>query len=137
MADWDHEDVVAWILFALWAGSIRKWGGLGSDSKSDPVSTRACKPDVVCSSSRPPCPSPRAGALAARYRRRGHLEHRARRDDFTERHRAAFGVRFYWLIDPDDRTFEIFELDSRGRYTRVLGASKGTIEAPGCEGLAA
>ena len=48
---------------------------------------------------------------------------------------AAFGVRFYWLIDTDDRTFEIFELQAGGRYLRVLGASEGAVDAPGCEGL--
>jgi Uma2 family endonuclease len=43
-------------------------------------------------------------------------------------------VHFYWLIDPDDRTFEIFELQAGG-YLRVLGASEGTVDVPGCTGL--
>jgi Uma2 family endonuclease len=48
---------------------------------------------------------------------------------------AAFGVRFYWLIDPDARTFEIFELQTGGHYLRLVGISEGAIDVPGCEGL--
>ena len=48
---------------------------------------------------------------------------------------AAFGVRFYWLIDPGARTLEIFELGTDGRYARALGASEGTIDVPSCPDL--
>jgi hypothetical protein len=37
---------------------------------------------------------------------------------------AAFGVRCYWLVDPELRTVEVFELRD-GVYARVLGASEG------------
>jgi Uma2 family endonuclease len=48
---------------------------------------------------------------------------------------AAFGVRFYWLLDPALGALEIFELQE-GRYTRVLAAVEGTIDSvPGCAGL--
>ncbi len=48
---------------------------------------------------------------------------------------AAFGVPFYWLIDPNARTLEIFELDAARCYARVLHASHGVVEVPGCAGL--
>lgn len=48
---------------------------------------------------------------------------------------AAFGVRFYWLIDPIARTLEVFELGADGRYVRALAAASGKVNAPGCEGL--
>lgn len=49
---------------------------------------------------------------------------------------AAFGVPFYWLVDPEARTLEIFERRSDGLYSRVLGAAGGSQSSvPGCPGL--
>jgi Uma2 family endonuclease len=46
-----------------------------------------------------------------------------------------FCIRYYWLVDPALRTFEIFELSSAG-YTQVAAATGGAITpVPGCPGL--
>jgi len=49
---------------------------------------------------------------------------------------ARFGVRYYWIVDPELRSLEIFELGDDGRYARSLGASSGTLDSvPSCEGF--
>lgn len=48
---------------------------------------------------------------------------------------ASFGARYYWILDPQARTLEIFERTPEGRYLRAAAASEGTVDVPGCEGL--
>jgi Uma2 family endonuclease len=48
---------------------------------------------------------------------------------------AAFGVHWYWLVDPRSRTLEIFKLGADGHYAYALSAAEGTVDVPGCEGL--
>jgi len=48
---------------------------------------------------------------------------------------AAFGVTWYWIIDPTLQSFEIFELTA-GRYARAARVTEGRLdEVPGCAGL--
>jgi Uma2 family endonuclease len=49
---------------------------------------------------------------------------------------AKIGVRYYWLVDPEARTFEIWELGDDERYARACAATEGAIDSiPGCPGL--
>jgi Uma2 family endonuclease len=48
---------------------------------------------------------------------------------------ARFGVRWYWLVDPDAQLFEIWELGSTGQYVQVNAASNGIMTVLGLEGL--
>jgi Uma2 family endonuclease len=67
-------------------------------------------------------------SAAPRDERRDRVE---KMDDY-----AAFGIRFYWLLDPTLGALEIFELGRDGRYVRALAASSGKLDAvPGCPGL--
>lgn len=62
--------------------------------------------------------------------------HDARRDRLEKlRDYAAFGVRWYWLIDPAVRALEILELGSDHQYIHTFAAIEGSVPVPGCAGL--
>jgi Uma2 family endonuclease len=49
---------------------------------------------------------------------------------------SRFGVRYYWLVDTELRSFQILELGSDGRYVHAVDVTSGAIEpVPGCPGL--
>jgi Uma2 family endonuclease len=49
---------------------------------------------------------------------------------------AAFGVRWYWLVDPALRSFEILELDAQDRYAHACAATEAPLDqVPGFDGL--
>ncbi len=135
-----HEMVV------LWLGSLlRSWlasrGGiaLASDARFGVSPRRGRKPDVSVyfAGRRPPAhglvttpPDIMIEIVSPRPKD-------ARRDRVEKTNEyAAFGVRFYWIVDPAARSFEVFELGPDGRYVRAIGAGEGKIDnVPGCEGL--
>ena len=136
-----HEIVVGW-LYSVLRSWVAPRGGLvfGSEAKFAVAARRGRKPDLTMYL--PGHPSlPRFGAVrvppdvavevvtpAPRDVRRDRVE---KFDDY-----AAFGVRYYWIVDPQQQTLEIYELGGDGRYVRALGASEGTLTTvPGCERL--
>lgn len=142
MPDPAHEAIVIWL-----GAMLRAWaharGGivLGSGVKFAVSAGRGRKPDLTVFVGGGAMP-PRRGVVrippfvaveivsaSARDERRDRIE---KLDEY-----AAFGVRFYWIVDPELHSFEVFELGDGGRYSRALGATDGRISAvPGCEGLA-
>jgi Uma2 family endonuclease len=132
---------VAWLIHALrtWA-STRGAVVIGSEAKFAVSPRTGRKPDTSVFFTR-----------ARKLPRRGAGRHppdlmievvsrraRDRRRDRIEKlgEYAAFGVRWYWLVDPYARTVEVLQLGEDGRYTHALDAAEGTVSVPGCEGLA-
>ena len=136
----EHEVIISWLIGALRLWVIQRGGFVfGSELKLAVRARRGRKPDL--SVYLPDGPVPRRRGVvrvppgiivevisaSPRDVRRDRIE---KPDEY-----AAFGVSFYWLIDPAARTLEIFELGADGRYARALGASEGTIDVPGCAEL--
>jgi Uma2 family endonuclease len=48
---------------------------------------------------------------------------------------ATFGVRYYWIVDPQLRSLEILGRSPQGRYEHLLGATEGTIDIPSSDGF--
>ena len=135
MPSFAHEVVISFLIGFL-RGWLRPTGGIAvaSGVKVVPVPTRGRIPDA-CGFFGGHKPAP-VGALrdapdiivevitpTPRDRRRDRI---TKLEEY-----ARFGARFYWLVDPDARTFEVFELGSDGRYVRAVGASEGSVPISG------
>ena len=136
-----HEIVVAWLVRVLGSWAAARGGIVfGSEAKLAVSAQSGRKPDVTMYLPGHP-PLPRRGAVRVppdvaievvsptpRDVRRDRVE---KVDDY-----AAFGVAWYWIVDPQQQTLELFELGGDGRYVRALGATGGTLTSvPGCEDL--
>ena len=135
-----HETVVRWLLVLLDAYFRPRRGFvLGSGVKLAVRAQTGRLPDVVCYG---PDRRPEARGVVTvppdivievvspspRDERRDRIE---KPDDY-----GAFGVRYYWLVDPDYRSFEVWELGSDGRYVRAATGIAGKVDSvPGCDGL--
>jgi Uma2 family endonuclease len=136
-----HEVLIA-LFFRVFGNWVVPRGGIagGSEAKFAVARHRGRKPDLTVYLPGSAFP-PRRGLIRVppdiavevvsptpRDARRDRVE---KVDDY-----AAFGVRWYWIVDPELRSLEILELGPDGRYVHALGATAGVIDpVPGCEGL--
>jgi Uma2 family endonuclease len=140
-ADLTHETAVAWLAVLLRTWAVARGGfAFGSEAKFALSSIRGRKPDLsVFFAGREALP--RRGPVTIppdiAVEVVSPFPADQRRDRITKlMEYAGFGVRFYWMLDPSARTFEILELGPDGRYVHVLGATEGRLpEIPGCPGL--
>lgn len=141
VADWSHETAVMWLIRVLGAWAASRGGFVaGSELKYLLRNGTGRKPDVsmVLPGQRPP---PRRGPMRRPpdvvvevVSPRPRDVHRDRIEKLRDY--AAFGVRWYWLLDPATRMLEIYELGPDGRYVWTQAAAGGRLEVmPGCEGL--
>ncbi|WP_231511989.1 Uma2 family endonuclease [Chondromyces apiculatus] len=136
-----HEVLVVWVIRML-GGFIIPRGGLvlGSDAKFVVSVPRGRKPDASAylpGSRKPPRRGPIGVPPDIMVEVVSPSPRDARRDRVEKIHEyAAFGVRWYWILDPQEMTLTIFELGTDGRYVHALGAVDGIVtEVPGLEGL--
>jgi len=138
--DFDHEAIVMWLAAAFFNWLIARGGFVfPSDAKFAVGPKRGRKPDVSVYLPGSAVP-PRRGV--ARVPPDIMIEVISRRPRDVRRDRiekpidyAGFGVRYYWLVQPAARTLEIYELQAAGGYLRIVGASEGMIDVPGCPEL--
>jgi Uma2 family endonuclease len=135
-----HDAVGAWLTHLLFGWVTPRGGSVAvSDARFGVTPRRGRKPDVSVyfQGRRPPAhglitvpPDVMVEVVSPRPKD-------ARRDRVEKMNEyAAFGVRYFWLVDPPLRTLEIFELGADGRYARAVGVTEGVVDAvPGCEGL--
>ncbi|HEX7669086.1 MAG TPA: Uma2 family endonuclease [Polyangiaceae bacterium] len=136
-----HESVVAWLVATLRAVFIPLGGFVfGSEAKFAVSPHRGRKPDatVFFGGGSPP---PRRGVVRAPPDIAIEVVSPAPRDGRRDRIEklldyATFGVRYYWILDPEERSLEVLELGSDGRYVHALGAAEGRVDnVPGAPGL--
>jgi Uma2 family endonuclease len=139
--DFLHELVVAWLLQALvpWA---RARGGVagGSGAKFAVATNRGRKPDVTVFLPAGKLPPARGlvrvpPTIAVEIVSRRPRDQRRDRVDKAAEY-AAFGIPWYWLVDPEPLRLEIHRLGEGGAYEVAFAATAGVQrDVPGCAGL--
>jgi Uma2 family endonuclease len=138
--DRPHELVLVTLIAVLagWARP-RRATVLASETKFALTPRRGRKPDLSVTFAREH-KMPRRGALRLPPDIMIEIvspRPRDRRRDTVQKLReyATFGVKWYWLVDPEARTLTILRLGEDGHYIHAVAASDGTVDVPGCEGL--
>jgi Uma2 family endonuclease len=138
--DYLHEVLVAWLAPVLgnWAEEAGAIVG-ASEAKFALSATRGRKADLTMylAGRRPPSrgvitipPDVAVEIVSAspRDQRRDRIE---KMEEY-----ARFGIRYYWLIDPQQRTVEIYEHTPDHQYVRRVEHGDGLLhDIPGCPGL--
>jgi Uma2 family endonuclease len=136
-----HETIVSILnaLLRLWLGGSGLVGG--SNAKFKVSSRRGRKPDlyVYLAGTRLPRGDAQVVDLPPdifiEVVSSGRSDQRRDRIEKLSEY-EQFGVRYYWLVDPELRSFEILELGADRRYVHAVTASNGRVDAvPGCAGL--
>lgn len=136
--DYAHEVIVAWLIHVLmtWAEHTGAIVG-GSDAKFALDEGRGRKPDltVFLAGRRPP----RTGVVSLPPDIAVEVVSRSPRDQRRDRveklaEYALFGIRWYWVVDPERCLLEMVEL-ARGNYQPRVAAGTGRVDVPGCPGL--
>jgi Uma2 family endonuclease len=134
-----HEATVAWLI-----GLIDRWLGddgfvLGSELRTFVGPQKGRKPDLsvfLPGTAAPPKRGPVRTAADVLVEVVSPSPKDERHDRVEMAEYAAFGARWYWIVDPSLGSLEIFELDGERRYVKVIGVTSGKIESvPGCPGF--
>jgi len=136
-----HEVIVTWVIAVLHRWLDAKGGVvLGSDAKFEVSALRGRKPDACAYLPGSPMPPPwgvireRPDIMVEVVSPTLRDTHRDRVEKYQEY--AAFGVPWYWIIDPQKRTFEVHELGADGCYVLARSATNGRVACtPALEGL--
>jgi Uma2 family endonuclease len=139
--DYIHELLVAWLVRILgnW-GEPRGALVAGSDVRFAVTANSGRKPDVTMFlAGRRPQPR---GIVRTPPDLAVEVISGSPRDQQRDRQEkmheyAVFGVAYYWLVDPEQRSFEVYQLTASGAYDRALVCSTGVVSSPpGCDALA-
>lgn len=135
-----HEAVVSWLIEDLrrWARPRGGWV-FGSEYKLAVSERRGRKADVCMYASAVPL---RGREALSRTPPTVIVEVISQQPRDIRRDRmekafeyARFGVRWYWLVDPNAQLFEIWELGATAQYVQVKAASTGKVTVSGLDGL--
>jgi Uma2 family endonuclease len=140
LPDYVHEVAVAWLVSVLRSWVVPRGGiAAGSEAKFALGPRHGRKPDVSLyfPESRKP---PRRGAVRVPPDLAVEVLSPKARDEQRDRvdkpdEYARFGIRHYWILDPEQRILECWRLGTGGSYERLLGASVGRVAVPGFDDL--